>query len=101
MKPRGKLSRIQKLVVLLLISLSFVSIGLSSFLDQRYFETRPRSARPEEGRTHAFYVHHGTLVYLTQMETLAYQFTPALGLLFFAAGVFLDRRWRKPTSGSR
>lgn len=79
---KGTLSVIQKVVVILLICLSFGSIGLSTFLDQRYYETRPRSARPEEGRTHALYVHHGTLVYLTQVETLAYQFMPALCLVF-------------------
>ena len=91
-------SFIRKVVVILLISLSFGSIGLSFFLDQEYFETRPQSPRPEEGRTHALYVHHGTLVYVTQVETLAYQFVPAFCLLFFAAGVYLHRRWSKAAS---
>src|SRR5215212_8462878 len=102
-KPQRKQtpSLIQKLVVILLISLSFGSIGLSSFLDQRYFQTRPRSPRPEEGRTYALYVHHGTLVYVNQRETLAYQFVPALCLLFFGAGVYLHRRWSKPASDNR
>ena len=95
LQQRGTLSLIQRVVVILLISLSFVSIGLSSFLDQQYFETRPRAPRSEEGRTHALYVHHGTVVYLTLAEKLAYQYVPALCLPFFAAAVYLHRRWRK------
>src|SRR5215213_6511637 len=101
LQRKGTQKFIQKVVVILLISLSFGSIGLSSFLDQQYFETRPRSPRPEEGRTHALYVHHGTVVYLTQVETLAYQFVPALCLLFFGAGVYLHRRWSKLLSNNR
>jgi hypothetical protein len=85
----------QRVVVLLLICLSFGSIGLSSLLDQRYFETGARSAQPEVGRTHPLYVHHGTVVYLTQIETLVYQFVPTLSFIFFAAGVYLDRRWKR------
>ena len=94
-------SLIKKAVFILLICLSFGSLGLSSFLDQQYYESRPRSSRPEEGRTHALYVHHGTLVYVTHVETLAYQFVPAFCLLFFAAAVYLQRRWSKQASGTR
>ena len=101
LQRKGTLQFIQKVVVILLISLSFGSVGLSSYLDQLYFVTRPQSPRPEEGRTHALYVHHGTLVYLTQVETLAYQFVPALCLVFFGAGVYLHRRWSKPKFGNR
>jgi hypothetical protein len=90
-------SFMQRVVVILLICLSFGSIGLSGWLDQRYYEAGPRSPQPEVGRTHPLYVHHGTVVYLTYNETLAYQFVPALSLLFFAAGVCLDRRWNKLT----
>jgi hypothetical protein len=46
-------------------------------------------------------VHHGTLVYVTHIETLAYQFVPAFCLLFFAAAVYLQRRWSKQASGTR
>ena len=98
---KGIPSLIKKVVIILLICLSFGSIGLSSFLDQQYYETRPRSPRPEEGRTHALYVHHGTLVYVTHVETLAYQFVPAFCLVFFAAGVYLHRRGRKAASDNR
>jgi hypothetical protein len=101
LERKKTLSLGQKLVVVLLISLAFVSIGVSSYLDQLNFETRPRAPRPEEGRTHAFYVHHGTLVYLTQVETLAYRFVPPLCFVFFAAGFILRRRWSAPSSDNR
>jgi len=101
LQRKRTLSLGQKLVVVLLISLACASIGLSSYLDQLYFETRPRSPRPEEGRTHAFYVHHGTVVYLTQGETLAYQFVPPLSLVFFVAGIIVRRRWSAPSSSHK
>ena len=88
----------QRLVVILLVSLSFVAIALGVCQDTIYSETRPTSPRPAEGRVYAQHVHHGTLVYLTQMEKLAYEFAPAVCVVLFGAGVFLHRRWSSSPS---
>lgn len=89
---------IQRLVVILLVSLSFGTIALDVFQDTTYSETRPNSPRPEEGRIYAQHVRHGTLVYLTQMEKLAYQFAPAVCVVLGGAAIFLHRRWSSSPS---
>jgi hypothetical protein len=95
--PKGQRRKtqttIQRLVVILLVSLSFATIALDVFLDTTYSETRPNSSKPEEGRIYAQHVRHGTLVYLTETEKLAYQFAPAVAVVLFGAGVILHRRW--------
>lgn len=90
--PRS-LTVIQRLLVIILISLSFGAIALDVCLDTVYSETRPNSPRPAEGRVYAQHVRHGTLVYLTQTEKLTYQFLPAVCVVLFGAGVFLHHRW--------
>lgn len=91
----GARTIVRRALIILFIGLSFGSIALFNFLDTRYSETRPNSPRPEEGRIYAQHVYHGTLVYLTQMEKLAYQFTPALCVVFGGLGIYLHRRWTK------
>jgi hypothetical protein len=90
--PRA-LTIIQRLVVIMLVSLSFGILALDIALDTTYSETRPRSPRPEEGRVYPEYVHHGALVYLTQMEKFEYEFAPAVCAVLFGAGALLHRRW--------
>lgn len=83
---------------LIILFMSLGSITLFSFLDQMYSETRPNRPRPEESRIYAQHVHHGTLVYLTQMEKLTYQFAPAMCVAFGGVEIYLYRRWKKPAS---
>ena len=99
-KPRraGTQTIIRRTVIILFIGLSLGSIALFNFLDTRYSETRPNSPRPEEGRIYAQHVYHGTLVYLTQMEKLAYQFTPALCVAFGGLAIYLHRRGSRSPS---
>ena len=86
-------SIIQRLVVIILISLSFGVLALDVSLDSVYFETRPRSPLPEEGRVYPEYVHHGALVYLTKLEKLQYEYSSVVVVVLFGAGALLHRRW--------
>ena len=86
---------IQRLVIIVLISLSFGVLAVDVALDTVYFKTRPRSPRPEEGRIYAEYVHHGALVYLTRLEKLEYDYAAVVWVVLFGAGALLHLRWSK------
>jgi hypothetical protein len=62
--------------------LAFSCFAASWYLDDLYFQTRPREPQLTEGRVYAKYVHHVALVYLTRSEKLALEFSTPAGLLF-------------------
>ncbi len=86
--------RLRRALVLFFIITAFGSIALDGVLDVRYYQSSPREPRIDQGRVHPEYVHHGTLVYLTQAEKVAYEWAPAICVLLFGAGVFLHRYWK-------
>jgi hypothetical protein len=83
----------RKALVVLILSLAFSSFAVSWYLDDLYYQTRPREPLPTEGRVYAKYVHHGALVYLTRAEKLTLEFSTPIGLfLGMAAAVIWWRR---------
>lgn len=91
-RPRAQ-TIFQRLIIALLVVLSFGALASDVILDMKYSETRPNSPRPEEARVYAQHVRHGTLVYLTRTEKLTYQFLPAVCLVFGGGAFFLYHRW--------
>ena len=65
-------------------------------LDAHYLENNPRSPRPDEGRIYPQYikVSYGATVYLTNDEKLLRDMLMPTAIAFFAAGAFLNARWK-------
>ncbi len=60
----------RKAIVVILVAFAFSILGLSFFLDDLYYQTRPREPHPESGQIYPQWIQHGTRVYLTRAEQL-------------------------------
>ena len=90
------MKRIRKAVVTTLAALYVGSIIFLGWLDNYYYQTRPRQPDPASGRVFPQHV-KGTVgsapVYLTRIENLPYQYAEYFLLGLFAAVALLAYRW--------
>jgi hypothetical protein len=90
----GKRRRMgQKAIVIMLLSLSFSILGLTIFLDEHFYQTGPRQPEPQLGRVYPQWL-HGTLVYLTRVEKLPFDYSWYAVLLLVTTAYMLNQRWR-------
>ena len=85
---------LQKSLIIGLLILSFVSLGLSVYLDGYFYLNSPREPIPAEGKVFPRNVHHGAHVYLTKNENLVFDLLPAAFIILFASGALLNARWK-------
>ncbi len=64
------------------------------FLDEHYYRPRPRTPEPQTMRIYPQWIHHGTLVYLTRIERLPFDYSWYAFALFLLAAYVLNQRWR-------
>ena len=84
----------RKAIVVILVAFAFSILGLSFFLDDLYYRTRPREPHPESGQIYPQWIHHSTRVYLTSTERLPFAYSwYAFGAVFVTA-YLLNQRWR-------
>lgn len=89
----GRKDTIRRGVVIALLSVFLAGLMLTIVLDNRFYYTRPRHAEPETGRVYARAIHGGTVVYLTRIEALPWDYPYVIFVAFVLAGV-LNQRWR-------
>jgi hypothetical protein len=82
LKSRG--SRITRVIANGLAGIALVLLGASTYLWYSYADTRPRTAKPSEGRTYQLNT-HGIVVYLTLREQIG--LTAFIVTAFACAGV--------------
>ena len=87
-------TRLRKAIVILLMGISFGSLGFCILLDRQFALTRPHQPQPESGRVYARIIHGGTTAYLTRIETLPYDYGLEVMTLFAIAAAILNQRWR-------
>src|SRR6266513_3050698 len=66
---------VRKAIIVILIAFAFSILGLSFFLDDLYYRTRPREPHPESGRIYPQWIHNGIRVYLTRTERLPFDYS--------------------------
>jgi hypothetical protein len=85
---------IQKSTVIALSLLCFCTLGLNISLDDYFYRTRPREPELASGSGYPEWIHHGTRVYLTRVETWPFEYS------WYACGTIvpivylLNQRWR-------
>jgi hypothetical protein len=100
--------RLQKIILILLIMLTFVTVGSMSFLEEYFYRTRPRLPDPKTGRIYVENVKSSrgvARVYLTRAEKIPFDYiwyvNPILCIAGFVMAVVLvleKRRRQMPPS---
>jgi hypothetical protein len=93
---------LRKTVVIALIAVCFATLAFVMYLDEHFYQTRPRQPEPQTGRIHPQWIHHGTRVHLTRVEKLPFDLSWYVGLLSAATAYLLNQRWkviRDPAEG--
>jgi hypothetical protein len=91
------LAPFQKLIIVLLLCVSFGAIGSVVLLDGYFCHNRPNLPEPQQGRVYRTFVCHGGVVYLTRIENLSLEALPLTCFVLFATAAFLGRRWGRTT----
>jgi hypothetical protein len=72
------------------------------YLDEHFYQTRPRRPEPQTGRIYPQWIHGGTQVYLTRVEKLPFDLTWYVSLVSAATAYLSNQRWkvmRDPSEG--
>lgn len=84
---------LRKSIVISLLGICAAALGMTIYLDDHFFRTRPRAPRPEVGRVYPKWIHGGTLVYLTRIERAPFDYSWYLFGICVAGAYLLNRRW--------
>jgi hypothetical protein len=87
-------SAMRKTIVILLMGLWIAILGASFYLDEDYYRTSPREPDPASGRIYPQFIHHGTKVYLTHVESLQLQLWWCPFMACMVSAYLLNRRWK-------
>ena len=93
-RPNAPVKLLQKAIVVLLIALCFATLGVTIYLDEHFYRTRPRYSQPEEGRVYPQWIHHGTQVYLTRLERAPFDYSWYVFAVCMISAYLLNRRWQ-------
>jgi hypothetical protein len=85
---------IRKATVITLTVLCFCMLGLTIFLDENFYRTRPRQPELQSGRIYPEEIHGGTRVYLTRIETFPFEYSWYVCGTLVAITFVLNQRWR-------
>lgn len=87
-----EMSFYRKSLIVVLVCLAFGGFQTSSYLDDLYYQTRPRQPDVAAGRVYPMHVHHGTQVYVARNEELAIELAGPAGFLIFTIALFIYYR---------
>lgn len=91
------LSRLKKGLIAGFLGLAIAGFALEIYLDGYYCRSRPTTPQPSEGRVVRHVVCHGTVVYLTRKEDLAFGVViPSIFIASFAIGALVYSKLRRP-----
>jgi hypothetical protein len=103
-------SQLSKLLVIVLVVLTFATVGSTTFLEEYFYRTRPRTADPVTGRIYIQDVKSArgvAQVYLTRSEKLPFDYVRYMSPILCVAGfitavilVWQKRRRHTPSKTS-
>jgi hypothetical protein len=84
----------RKTVVIALTDVAFGTLLSVIYLDEHFYYTRPREPEPKAGRIYPEWIHGGTRVYLTRVETLPFELSWYVCAVSAVTAYLLNQRWK-------
>jgi hypothetical protein len=82
------------MIVIALSAVAFGTLASNIYLDEHFYYTRPREPEPKTGRIYPEWIHGGTRVYLTRVETLPFELSWYVAAVSVTTGYLLNQRWK-------